>query len=270
MTPQDGFLHFALARLYAKNEITMDKAISELRLAIQQCPDEALFHYHLAHLLYLLGGEDNEKGQYSITDKKLAEKAFEEIKTGNKKQQFTEYLPAYPKDFASKDDYIRVAMLWSEATLPELRMRRALGRESVVLGKLYEKENNEEKALEVYQAILVMGKKSAEQEPLALRKMQEGVIIDYLGFNALEEFYSVRGMEDELQWIQKQQQKLEEIQEFSRKKASELMKHATPSWTKEENELKQKRGEGLLFLEAPFVREMLQIWPTIALPPKLR
>lgn len=49
---------------------------------------------------------------------------------------------------------------------------------------------------------------------------------------------------------------------------SKMSKHAMPFWTKEEKKLKEKRGEELFFFEAPFVQEMLEIWPSIIVPAK--
>ena len=248
---KDSFLHFALGRLYAKDKTTTDKAVNEFRIAIQQNPDEALFHYDLAHLLYM------KAGGY---DRKLAREAFKEVRVGNKKGQFTQYMAPYPKDFSTKMDYLAIITLSAQETMPELSMMRALAKENMALGKLCEKQGSVEKALRVHQANFIMGKKFAGQKPLAMMKMLVGVAIDSMALHALEELYSAQGMQEEVQWAQRGKKKLKEIQKLSNKKAAEMSKYATASWTKEEKELK-KKGKDLLFLEAPFVREMLKIWP---------
>ena len=170
----------------------------------------------------------------------------------------------YPKDFSSKLDYIRVIGLWASELLPDVAIMRSLSRENIALGKLYEEQDNVKKAVEVYQATLIMGKRIAEQRPLAMIKMLVGMAIDSIAFSELEKLYSAQGMQEKVQWVQKGKEKLEGIQKLIKEKAAEMSKHATSFWTKEEKELKQNRGEELFFLEAPFIREMLEIWPAIS------
>lgn len=260
LKPEDSFLHYALARLYAKEKSAQGKAISELTIAIQQNPDEALFHYHLAHLLYTKAGRYNSDGEYLVTDGKVAQEAFAEVRTANEKAHFTEYLAPYPKEFSSKMDYIQVISLWAGENLPQLSMMRALARENIAMGKLYEKQGNVEKGLEVYQASFIMGRRFAEQKQLSMIKMFVGVAIDQMALGAMEELYSAQGMQEGIQWTQSAEEKLKEIQESSKEKAADMSKHASPYWTRKEKEL-MKEGKDFFFFEAPFVREMLKIWP---------
>ena len=157
-------------------------------------------------------------------------------------------------------NYIQVISLWAGENLPNLEIIRALARENTALGKLYESQGNVEKALEVYQANFIMGKRFAEQKQLAMIKMLVGVAIDQMALGAMEELYSAQGMQEGIQWTQSAKDKLKEIQESSKEKAADVSKHASHYWTRKEKEL-MKEGKDFFFLEAPFVREMLKIWP---------
>jgi biopolymer transport protein ExbD len=171
-------------------------------------------------------------------------------------------MPPFPKDVSSKLDYTRVISLCAGELLPETEIMRNLGKANMAIGKFYETKGEFGKAEEIYLTTLIMGKRIAEQKPLALIKMLVGITIDSMARNALEEIYSAQGMQEKVQWAQNGKKKLEEIHKLTNEKATEMSKHASPFWTKKEIELKMK-GKDLLFLESSLVREMLNIWPVV-------
>jgi tetratricopeptide (TPR) repeat protein len=265
LSPQDAYLYFVLGRFYSKDKNTKTDAVTEIKKAIQIKSDEALFHYYLAHILFSTAGDYDSQGKFSVTDGKAAQEAFKETEEANK-QPFVQYLLPYPKDYISKLEYMKIIALWSEDDLPELTIMGNLSRENITLAEFYEKQKDDKKATQVYQATIVMGKKLAEQEPLAMMKLLSGIAIDSRVLKSLEKNYSARNMPEELKQVLNAEAGLKEIQDSCRKEVSDINKHATPFWSSEENELRQQNKEEIFFLEAPFIRNMLQKWSVINLP----
>ena len=270
LDPKDAFLHFALGKLYAQDVNTKDKTIRKFETAIQLDPDEALFHYHLAYIFYQSAGPFKSectvggcKREYATTDEKSAEKAFAEIKIGNTRTKYTEYQPPFPTDFTSKLDYMRVISLAMAENLPEFTMIRDLSRRNISFAKRYEERYEDKKALDVYQAQLILGKRFTGQKPMSQMKMLVGSAMDQIGYTALEKFYSSRNMKEGVEWAQKGNNALKEILDLSRKQTLEIVKHTMPFWSDEENKIRQADKEDFYFLESSFVRDMLARWPDV-------
>jgi len=70
-------------------------------------------------------------------------------------------------------------------------------------------------------------------------------------------------MKEGVEWAQKGENALKEILNLSRKQTLEIVKHTTPFWSEEENEVRQADKEDFYFLESSFVRDMLARWPDV-------
>ncbi len=144
-------------------------------------------------------------------------------------------------------------------------MMRDLTRRFISLAKHFEKKKEDRNVPDIYQSLLLAGKKYAPQEPLSIIKMLVGLAINGVTYASLKNYFEVKGLKKEFDWAKKQEEILNEILKLTRKKIEKIKPSPFFWWTLAEIIMK-KNKDAFYFMEAPVVREMLAKWPDVNLP----
>ncbi|MCK4245113.1 MAG: hypothetical protein KAX20_05755, partial [Candidatus Omnitrophica bacterium] len=202
LDPSNPRLRYYLSQLYQGEE-----AIKEIEKALELNPKNSLLNYELA---YLFSKEERNK------------EVINQVREGNEKENIYLYFPIFlPRNI---EDYsIGEISIFTSAELPLLSHYREVARNCVEMAKNYQKRDEINKAISLYNETVRMGRVVMATKPRTLIRFLVGMAIQEIAYRPLKELYQEKGMLREVAEIEKRRKRLKSIQKECKKYASGTM-----------------------------------------------
>ncbi|MDD5706256.1 MAG: M56 family metallopeptidase [Kiritimatiellae bacterium] len=256
LSPHDSFLRLALSRVYMSQQ-EYRQAFDELRLVTKQTPDEALFHYEFAAVLYEMAGTyeriDADSVVYAITNASLAAEALAEMREANSKKRFTPYMPPVLRETGEDVPLRQRVCLLGDMQYGERNfvMSRLLHKTSVLEGD-YERQGKTREATDACHAVLGTLERFRRLRPMAWPFLVDVLHLEDVWLGLLERLYESSGLQKEAVWAASTRQALQRI------------KDRYSTWSKQNRDAQASRSQlDRDAVAAPVIQELMKAWPSL-------